>query len=114
MGAGVHHPYVETHSWSRSLAFWQALGFEIEPGWGPSDGILRCAAGPYVFLREVSADQPLALHVYLAADDLHRVAGSPAVQVERGPYDAGWGPSLLDVEDPDGRSFVVRSTQSES
>lgn len=113
MHGGVHHLYVETHSWSKSLAFWEAVGFELDPGWGPSDGILRPPAGPYVFLRAVPEDQQLALQVFLAADDLEEVARHPAVGVERGPYQAEWGPNLLDVKDPDGRVFVVRRSANE-
>ena len=111
MGGGIHHLYVETHSWAESLVFWAAMGFELEPGWQSGDGILRPPSGPYVFLRLVPEAQPLALQVYLTAGDLHEVVRNAVVDVERGPYQADWGPRLLDIKDPDGRSFVVRANE---
>jgi catechol 2,3-dioxygenase-like lactoylglutathione lyase family enzyme len=108
-GSGVHHLYVETHGWDASVAFWEALGFKLDTTFaGRGDGILRPTSGPYVFLRVVPEGQPLAIDVVLAADDLEFVAAQSAVRVARPPYDAAWGPRMIDIADPDERSFNVR------
>jgi hypothetical protein len=62
-----------------------------------------------VFLREVpvGADD-LAFSVVFAAEDLDIVASEKRVVVARTKYEAGWGPSFLDVQDPDGRGCAVR------
>jgi catechol 2,3-dioxygenase-like lactoylglutathione lyase family enzyme len=107
--AGVHHLYVETHSWQESLQFWEAHGFKLDEGWGAGgDGILRPPAGPYVFLREVPEDKQLTFDVCLAADDLEVLAANNSAGAVGAPYEAEWGPRLLHVSDPDGRSLTVR------
>lgn len=114
MAGGVHHLYVETHDWPASLAFWEALGFVLQEGWGRGDlpdGILASSerSSPYVFLRQVAADQSsLAFDVVLAASDLDAVAAADGVTVDRPRHASGWGPELIDVRDPDGRVLTVR------
>ena len=113
MTSGVHHLYVETRDWAGSLAFWEALGFRLDEGWGvhqqdvilsPVDG-----SGPYVFLRQALDDQDdLAFQVVFGTRDLDLVVDAQGVLVDRPRYSSGWGPDLLDVRDPDGRLLTIR------
>jgi catechol 2,3-dioxygenase-like lactoylglutathione lyase family enzyme len=114
MAPGIHHLYVETKDWNRSVAFWKALGFLPVEGWGGGDapdGILAPEEQPmpYVFLREVpTGNDPLAFEVVLTAPDLDAVANAEGVVVDRARHASGWGPELLLVRDPDGRVLTVR------
>lgn len=117
MTRGVHHLYVETRDWGQSIAFWEALGFRLEEGWGGEqhDGILLPVDGrdPYVFLREAQGDQDgLAFQVVFGARDLDQVVEADVVLVDRQRYASGWGPDLLDVRDPDGRLLTIREDPS--
>lgn len=115
MTFGIHHLDVETHDWNASLAFWRALGFALEDGWGTGgqpDGILSAPPGsssPYVFLRQVPADHPsLAFEVVLAAADLEALVAVDGIAVDRPRHSSGWGPDLVKIRDPDGRVITVR------
>src|SRR5688500_18653211 len=105
-GRGIHHLYVETHSWDSSVEFWGALGYRPDTTYvsGPPDGILRPEAGdPYVFLREVPADQAdLAFTVVFGTGDVDALASNAAVTVARPPFEAPWGPTFVHLTDPDG------------
>lgn len=111
-GQGIHHMYVETHDWAASLQYYEALGFTLAPGFEGCDVILQPAiAGPYVFLREVPATQPLEEYVVFGADDLGLLAKAPGVAVAREPYEQHWGPIWMDTRDPDGRVRSVREQE---
>jgi catechol 2,3-dioxygenase-like lactoylglutathione lyase family enzyme len=98
---GFHHLYTETHHWSESLAFWRALGFELEENNGTS-GLLRCAAGgPYIYLAEVPEDRAPITDIYLAVTD-ETIPAAPAKVVW--PFTSThWGTREMAVVDPDGR-----------
>jgi catechol 2,3-dioxygenase-like lactoylglutathione lyase family enzyme len=69
---GFGHLYVETHDWERAIAFWEALGYEVEFETDHHSGKLRHPnGGPTVFVAEQSIEDPLATELYLAvpADD---------------------------------------------
>ena len=104
---GIHHVHVETHNWGKSVAFWKALGYELEEDFGGS-GILRpSAAGqPYVYLDEISPNEAPGIHLYLNATE--EFVPAPPVESD-GWHDSHWGTRLLNVSDPDGRSFVLQA-----
>ena len=50
---GLEGLVFETHNWGKSVAFWQALGYELEFETDHHSGQLRHpAGGPYIFLAE--------------------------------------------------------------
>jgi hypothetical protein len=57
--SGIRSVYVETHDWREALAFWRALGFKLEEDLGRSGTLRAPDGGPYLFIEEVPADQPL-------------------------------------------------------
>ena len=97
----IHHIYIETHNWGKSVAFWRALGFELDDDRGTS-GMLRApSGGPYIYLAEVPADRRPAMELYLSAED-ETPPARPAEVVA--PFAAThWGTREMAVRDPDGR-----------
>ncbi len=60
--AGIHHIYIETHNWGKSVAFWRALGFELEEDRGKPPGLLRLrGGGPYIHVAEIPAERELKI-----------------------------------------------------
>ncbi len=106
----IHHVYVETHNWGKSVAFWRALGFELEEDRGTS-GLLRGTdGGPYIYLAEVPANQTPALELHLEATD-ESAPGAPA-QVVAGFAATHWGTREMAVRDPDGRIVKLEARGS--
>ena len=65
----IHHIYIETHNWGKSVAFWRALGFQLSDDRGTSGMLRPSGGGPYIYLAEVPADRKAAVELYLAATD---------------------------------------------
>lgn len=104
---GIHHIYVETHNWGKSVAFWKALGFTLDEDRGTS-GLLRPRdGGPYVYLAEVPVSQAPAMQLYLSA----RAAVAPGHPVEVvAPFaDTHWGTREMAIRDPDGRTLKLEA-----
>ena len=106
----VHHIYMETHNWGKSVAFWRALGFQLDDDRGTSGLLQPPGGGPYIYLAEVPADQEPAMHLYLAATD-EAVPERPAEIVA--PFAAThWGTREMAVRDPDGRLVKLERRDS--
>ncbi len=41
----VHHMYIETHNWGKTVAFWRAPGFDLDENRGKTSGLLRPRGG---------------------------------------------------------------------
>jgi len=65
----IHHIYIETHNWRKSVAFWRALGFQLDDDSGTSGMLRPTGGGPYIYLAEVPADREPAVELYLSASD---------------------------------------------
>ena len=109
---GIHHIHVETHNWGKSVAFWQALGYELAEDFGGS-GILRATAPgqPYLYLEEVSPDATPAMQFFLNASE--EFAPAKPVVCDGGWHDSHWDTRLLEVTDPDGRTFIAQVAGSQ-
>jgi uncharacterized glyoxalase superfamily protein PhnB len=106
---GVRHLYIETHNWGKSVAFWKALGFEMEYETGHNSGSLVAPNGSRIFVSEQSPEDPLAIDIYLGAVDAESCQPQPPVEVVR-PFTAThWGTQVMTVRDPDGRTFRVEA-----
>ena len=104
---GIHHVYVETHNWGKSVAFWKALGFSLDEDPGTS-GLLRpSGGGPYIYLAEVPSDQAPRMELYLSAST--DAAPSRPVEVVAPYADTHWGTREMAVRDPDGRTLKLES-----
>lgn len=105
---GFDHLYIETHDWRRALAFWQALGFELQSATDHGSGMLtHPAGGPSVFLAEQPLDDPPASEVYLTAGpDFVAPDGIEVVSPFRATH---WGTKVLIIQDPDGHQFRLEA-----
>lgn len=102
----VEYVYLETHHWQESLAFWQRLGFRLMLNLGRAGRLEAAAGGTAIFLEEVSRDRPLATEVYLRAPQ--EFDPGSGVEVVRTWHDSHWGTRLMQVRDPDGRTFTIQ------
>ena len=103
----VHHIYIETHNWGKSVAFWRALGFQLDDDSGPSGMLRPGGGGPYVYLAEVPADREPRMELYLAATD-ETPPARPAEVVA--PFaTTHWGTREMAVRDPDGRTVKLEA-----
>jgi hypothetical protein len=105
---GIQSLYVETHNWGKAVAFWQALGFQLEFETDHHSGQLRAQNGTSVFVAEQSLDDPLGMCIYLSAPDPTATPGAPAETV-RGYTATHWGTQVMTVRDPDGRLFHLEA-----
>ena len=107
MTNGIQYIYLETHNWGRTVKFWQELGFELDLDLGSSGRLIHREGGSAIFVEEVPEDREPAQQIYLTSSD----TGSPGAPVEitKDWHASHWGPQLLEVRDPDGRSIVISS-----
>lgn len=104
----IHHIYIETHNWGKSVAFWRELGFELDEDAAKSSALLRPrGGGPYIYLAEVPAERDPRLELYLATND-EATPGRPAEVVS--PFaPTHWGTREMAVRDPDGRVLKLEA-----
>ena len=106
----IHHIYIETHNWGKSVAFWRALGFQLDDDSGPSGMLRPTGGGPYIYLAEVPADRKPAVELYLSTTD-ETAPARPAEVVA--PFAAThWGTREMAVRDPDGRLVKLEKRDS--
>lgn len=107
--SGVHHIYVETHNWGKSVAFWRALGFELDEQLERS-AILRSGNGPYVYLAEIDPGREAVMELYVGLDEPAKFDPGTAVQIVKPFETTHWGASVMEVRDPDGRLLKLEAT----
>ena len=108
MTNGIHYIYLETHNWGKTVKFWQQLGFDLDLDLGTSGRLIHREGGSAIFVEEVPEDRALAQQIYLHASDTSTSPGPP-VEIEKDWHASHWGPKLLEVRDPDGRSIMISS-----
>ena len=106
----IHHIYLETHNWGKSVAFWRALGFQLDDDSGPSGMLRATGGGPYIYLAEVPSDRTPAVELYLSATD--ETAPQRPVEVVAPFATTHWGTREMAVRDPDGRVLKVEARPS--
>jgi catechol 2,3-dioxygenase-like lactoylglutathione lyase family enzyme len=108
---GLDHLYLETHNWGKSVAFWKALGFELEFETDHHSGQLVAPNGTRIFVAEQSPQDPVGLDVYLGVEQ--GGAQPPAnVEVVFGWTDTHWGTQVMTIRDPDGRLLRLERSSS--
>ena len=106
---GFEHLYLETHNWSRAVAFWKCLGFDVEYDTDHGSGMLRHpAGGPTIFLAEQPIEDPLASEMYLAADS--DFVAPDGIDVVSPFQDTHWGTKVMIIQDPDGHHFRIQAS----
>ena len=103
---------IETYDWEAGLAFWGALGYEIENDTGHHSGMLRNAAGgPGLFLREQSLDELLGFDIYLSTATADGFVVPANTTVVRPFTDTHWGTKVMSIRDPDGRLIRIEAPE---
>lgn len=107
---GIEGLFIETHNWGKTVAFWKALGYELEFETDHHSGRLRHpAGGPYIFVAERPAGKALELHPVLAVADASKFAAPSSGNVVR-PFEAQhWHRLEMRLADPDGRQLSVQA-----
>ncbi|MEN8148316.1 MAG: VOC family protein [Planctomycetota bacterium] len=115
---GFGHMYVETRSFERSIAFWEALGFSVAETWGEGDHRAgRLTAGDaWVVLAEAGAGHdPQRCTLHLAMNDPGsldaRLDSTDAVDVISPLEETHWGTRCIRVQDPDGNLYVLEARE---
>jgi hypothetical protein len=107
---GIEGLLIETHNWGKTVAFWKALGYELEFETDHHSGRLRHPrGGPYIFVAERPAGTPLQLRPVLAVVDAAKFSLPGSGSVVR-PFEAQhWDVLEMLLADPDGRHLSVQA-----
>lgn len=106
---GIQGLLIETHNWGKTVAFWQALGYELELETDHHSGQLRHpGGGPFLFIAERPVGTPIALQVMVTASEATFEPPS-AGRVVRPFETQHWGARELVLADPDGRHVSVQT-----
>lgn len=115
MTNGIAGLLIETHNWGKTVAFWKALGYELEFETDHHSGQLRHpSGGPFLFIAERAPGAPLQLQPMLAVRDAAEFSPPPSGTVVRPFEPQHWHVLELLLADPDGRHFSVQAPLPES
>jgi hypothetical protein len=110
--SGVEGLIIQTHNWGKSVAFWQALGYQVEFETGRNSGRLRHpAGGPYLFVVELPESQDPEIRPLVGTGDARTFEPPRAGTVAHPFTDRHWGASEMLLRDPDGRHVSVQAPQ---
>ena len=107
---GIEGLLIETHNWGKTVAFWQALGYELEFETDHHSGRLRHPrGGPYLFVAERPREQVLQLQPVLTVRDAALFTPPRAGTVVRGFEAQHWQVLEMLLADPDERQLSVQA-----
>lgn len=107
---GIQGILIETHNWGKTVAFWKALGYELEFETDHNSGQLRHPkGGPYIFIAERPEKQPIAMVAMLAVEDAAAFSPPKSGTVLRGFEPQHYPATEMLLADPDGRTFSVQA-----
>ena len=107
---GIEGLLIETHNWGKTVAFWTALGFELEFETDHHSGQLRHpAGGPFLFVAERPEDHELELQPIVGVADANRFDAAESGTVEQPFTPQHWDVVEMVLRDPDGRRLSVQA-----
>ena len=107
---GIEGLIIQTRNWGRTVAFWQALGYQVEFETGRNSGRLEHpAGGPYLFVVERPDGPDPEFQPLVGADDADGFEPPAAGAVEHPFIDRHWGSAEMLLRDPDGRHVSVQA-----
>lgn len=106
---GVRAIYLTTHNWGKAAKFFQTLGYALEFDTGHNSGQLRNATGPYLFIAEVPATQPVEMRLVFGIESEQAFHASPILDVVSPFAPTHWGSTEMTVRDPDGRLWNLET-----
>jgi hypothetical protein len=110
MTKGIDGLFIETRNWGRTVAFWTALGYELEFETDHQSGQLRHpAGGPYLFVAERPDATTLELQPIVGVEDAASFTPPAGGTVERPFTPQHWAVTEMLLADPDGRHVSVQA-----
>lgn len=108
--SGIEGILIETHNWGKTVAFWQALGYELEFETDHHSGQLRHPrGGPYLFVAERPEGHALQVIPAVAVSDAATFTPPAAGTVVRPFEPQHWQALEMRLADPDGRPIGVHA-----
>src|SRR6266536_3010269 len=95
---GVEGIIIETRNWGKTVAFWQALGYQVEFETGRNSGRLEHPGSQHPEI------QPL-----VGTSDVDSFEPPRAGTVEQPFTDMHWGAAQMLLRDPDGRHVSIQA-----
>jgi hypothetical protein len=109
---GVEGLIIQTRNWGKTVAFWQALGYQVEFETGRNSGRLEHpAGGPYLFIVERPDPHP-EIQPLVATSDTDGFEPPLAGTIEQPFTDMHWGAAQMLLRDPDGRHVSIQAPLS--
>jgi hypothetical protein len=107
---GVEGLIIQTRNWGKTVAFWQALGYQVEFETGRNSGRLaHPAGGPYLFVVERPASQDPEIQPLVGTSNPDSFQPPPAGTVEHPFTGRHWGAAEMLLCDPDGRHVSIQA-----
>jgi hypothetical protein len=107
---GIEGLFIETHNWGKTVAFWKALGYELEFETDHHSGRLRHPkGGPYLFVAERPEDKALQVQPVLTVRDATKFSPPSSGTVVRPFEPQHWGVLEMQLADPDGRQLGLQA-----
>lgn len=106
---GIEAVFLTTHNWGKSAKFFQSLGYQLEFETDHNSGQFRNSTGPWVFIAEVPASEPIATQLVMKVADADQVELDPSVELVRPFEDTHFGTREMVVRDPDGREWSLQA-----
>ena len=107
---GVEGLIIQTCNWGKTVAFWQALGYQVEFETGRNSGRLEHpAGGPYLFVVERPGSQDPEIQPLVGTSDADGFQPPPAGTVEHPFTGRHWGAAEMLLRDPDGRHISIQA-----
>jgi hypothetical protein len=108
---GVEGLIIQTRNWGKTVAFWQALGYQVEFETGRNSGRLEHpAGGPYLFVVERPGSQDPEIQPLVGTSDADSFQPPPAGAVEHPFTGRHWGAAEMLLRDPDGRHISIQAS----
>jgi hypothetical protein len=107
---GVEGLIIETRNWGKTVAFWQALGYQVEFETGRNSGRLEHpSGGPYLFVVERPTSQDTEIQPLVGTSNADSFQPPSAGTVEHPFTGRHWGAAEMLLRDPDGRHVSVQA-----
>lgn len=107
---GVEGLIIQTRNWGKTVAFWRALGYQVEFETGRNSGRLEHpAGGPYLFVVELPASQDPEIQPLVATSNADSFQPPSAGTVEQPFTGRHWGSAEMLLRDPDGRRVSIQA-----
>jgi hypothetical protein len=107
---GITGFIIETHNWGKSVAFWEAVGYDLEFETDHHSGQLRHpAGGPFLFIAERPVTQTLEMMPIVGVEDSTAFEPPQSGTVDTPFTPRHWAVTEMLLCDPDGRRLSVQA-----